>query len=313
MLCVRRGVTLIELLAVVGIASLLLSLFLPAVQKARAVAARAACQSNLRQVSLAMHGYEFAFGQLPPAFRSRTRKAGVGEPYLQWPLLLAPYLELDANQREAAEDFRYSSDPFLPSAHRGVAQPLKPFTCPADPRVATAWNVRFLYTLAQPRPVLMTQKVALNSYLGNAGRSSYKRDGVIVANGGVTFLAVTDGASNTLAFGERPPPANLIHGWLYVGWGVGGFGSLDSVIGVSDLNPFPDQPATGGCGPGPFPYSQPVLNTSPDCALFQFWSLHSGGANFAFCDGSVRFLTYSADSILPALATRAGGEVFDMP
>ena len=40
-----------------------------------------------------------------------------------------------------------------------------------------------------------------------------------------------------------------------------------------------------------------------------FWSLHSGGANFAFCDGSVKLLRYSADAILPALATRAGGEV----
>ena len=40
-----------------------------------------------------------------------------------------------------------------------------------------------------------------------------------------------------------------------------------------------------------------------------FWSPHGGGANFAFADGSVRFLAYSADAILPALATRNGGEV----
>ena len=39
-----------------------------------------------------------------------------------------------------------------------------------------------------------------------------------------------------------------------------------------------------------------------------FWSLHPGGANFAFADGSVKFLRYSAADILPALATRAGGE-----
>jgi prepilin-type processing-associated H-X9-DG protein len=36
-------------------------------------------------------------------------------------------------------------------------------------------------------------------------------------------------------------------------------------------------------------------------------------AHFLFADGSVRFLTYSADSILPALATRAGGEVVELP
>jgi prepilin-type processing-associated H-X9-DG protein len=44
-----------------------------------------------------------------------------------------------------------------------------------------------------------------------------------------------------------------------------------------------------------------------------FWSLHPGGAHFLFADGSVRFLAYSADSSLPALATRAGGESAALP
>jgi len=43
--------------------------------------------------------------------------------------------------------------------------------------------------------------------------------------------------------------------------------------------------------------------------MFHFWSMHSGGANFLFADGSVHFLRYSADAILPALATRHGNEV----
>lgn len=47
--------------------------------------------------------------------------------------------------------------------------------------------------------------------------------------------------------------------------------------------------------------------------MFHFWSLHSGGANFAFADGSVRFLRYSAEPIMPALATRAGGEAVSLP
>jgi prepilin-type processing-associated H-X9-DG protein len=49
------------------------------------------------------------------------------------------------------------------------------------------------------------------------------------------------------------------------------------------------------------------------CDVNHFWSMHIGGANFGFADGSVRFLSYEANTILPALATRAGGEVVGHP
>ena len=49
------------------------------------------------------------------------------------------------------------------------------------------------------------------------------------------------------------------------------------------------------------------------CDRYHFWSLHPGGGNWLFADGSVRFLSYSADPIMPALATRAGGEVVPLP
>jgi len=49
------------------------------------------------------------------------------------------------------------------------------------------------------------------------------------------------------------------------------------------------------------------------CDQFHFWSLHSGGANFVFADGSVHYLPYSSDNIFPALATRAGGETVSIP
>jgi prepilin-type processing-associated H-X9-DG protein len=61
------------------------------------------------------------------------------------------------------------------------------------------------------------------------------------------------------------------------------------------------------------PYYFQAGRVDNPCDAFHFWSLHSGGANFAFCDGSVRLLNYSADSVLPALATRAGGEVTAPP
>ena len=55
------------------------------------------------------------------------------------------------------------------------------------------------------------------------------------------------------------------------------------------------------------------MNAKPDCTMFQYWSLHGGGADFAFADGSVHFLSYSAVEILPALATRSGGELAEIP
>jgi prepilin-type processing-associated H-X9-DG protein len=61
------------------------------------------------------------------------------------------------------------------------------------------------------------------------------------------------------------------------------------------------------CGPGEYPF-RPAGGTDDPCGVFHFWSLHPGGANFAFCDGSVRLLPYAAAGLLPALATRAGGE-----
>ena len=50
-------------------------------------------------------------------------------------------------------------------------------------------------------------------------------------------------------------------------------------------------------------------NDNNNCDTHHFWSAHPGGGNWVFADGSVRFLPYQSNSVLPALATRNGSEV----
>jgi prepilin-type processing-associated H-X9-DG protein len=50
----------------------------------------------------------------------------------------------------------------------------------------------------------------------------------------------------------------------------------------------------------------------PDCHANHPWSFHPGGAHMLMGDGSVRFVRYSASTILPSAATRSGGEFVDL-
>jgi prepilin-type processing-associated H-X9-DG protein len=107
--------------------------------------------------------------------------------------------------------------------------------------------------------------------------------------------------------GERPPSVDDHFGWWYGGAGQTNssfvYGSLDSFMGVSEFNETYKLPM---CERGPHQFQRGSLKDF--CSTLHFWSLHPNGANFAFADGSVRFMNYSAKAVLPALATRAGGE-----
>jgi prepilin-type processing-associated H-X9-DG protein len=135
------------------------------------------------------------------------------------------------------------------------------------------------------------------------GRDAFHEDGVLFLDSAVRLTDVTDGTSNTLAVGERPPSADLILGWWYAGWGQAKDGEGDMVLGARTRN---HSIYGRGCPSGPFEFQPGSFGNQ--CDAFHFWSPHSNGANFLVCDGSVRFLSYSANRILPALATRAGGE-----
>ncbi len=287
----RPAMSLIELLVVIAIIAVLVALLLPAVQSVRGAAARTDCSNRLRQLALAHEQYHSAHGRLPPGFVSDAQPKDL--PYTGWAVRLLPYLEQDPLWRRVGAAFASDPAPLVFYGHPPHADLLATVTpallCPADGRVS------------QPHS-FDTGPVAFTSYQGSSGTSYLKKNGVLYADSATRWADVTDGLSNTLLMGERPPSSDFRLGWWYRGWGLYKDGTGETVLGVRERNFSDDYP---DCRPGPYHFD---AGTKGECDLFHFWSFHPGGANFAFCDGSVKFLRYSADAVLPALATRAGGE-----
>ena len=288
---VRRGAfTLIELLVVLAIIAILMGLLLSAVQKVRAAAARTQCQNTAKQLGLALHLHHDARHALPPGHRSPRHPDRM--PYSGWCVSVLPYLEQPALAAQAEAAYRTNPNPFRPP-HANLRTVVPALLCPTDSRVLTAQT-----------SLRTNNVVAFTSYLGVAGLDAAStRNGVLFQDSATRFADITDGTSNTLLLGERPPSADFQFGWWYAGVGQQLTGSADMVLGVREPNL---QLVTSGsaCGPGRYPFA-PASGLSDPCGMFHFWSPHPGGANFVFADGGVRFVSYSADAIMPALASRA--------
>jgi prepilin-type N-terminal cleavage/methylation domain-containing protein/prepilin-type processing-associated H-X9-DG protein len=289
-LAVRRcAFTLIELLVVIAIIAVLIGLTLAAVQRARDAANRTKCLNNLRQIGLALHHYHDSNAMLPPGLTYRNGADPF--PFMSWNTRLLPFLEQENLWRQAQQAF--AQDPrFLHNPpHIGLATVMPAYACPADPNTLEA------------RHVGVTLNVAFTSYLGVEGTDQFRKDGVLYLDSHTRFADIRDGLSTTLLVGERPASADGALGWWYAGEGQSKDGSGDMVLGVRERNVSTYGP---GCPAGPYHFGPGRLQNQ--CDAFHFWSLHSSGAHFLFADGSVHLLPYSTDSILPALATRAGGE-----
>jgi prepilin-type N-terminal cleavage/methylation domain-containing protein/prepilin-type processing-associated H-X9-DG protein len=284
----RQGFTLIELLVVIAIIAILIGLLLPAVQKVREASARAQCQNNLKQIGLALHGYHDAYKHLPAPRGTHTPTQLFTE-FRGWMCEILPFIEHD---NLAAAMY---TNPWYLGFFATFNTPVPTFLCPSDPRDLTH---------------VPSGNGALTSYLGVTGSDTSAAaqiggptNGVFnVSTTGIRLRDITDGTSNTLMVGERPPSADLNLGW----WGASDFDCL-----LSTRQQYGDIFGAGGCVlPGLF--APGSLSGPCNGDDNHFWSFHGGGGNWVLADGSVRFLPYSASALTIPLASRNGGEAVDL-
>lgn len=291
------GISLIEILVAIAIVSLLLGLLLAAVQKLRATAARSQCQNHLRQIALAVHLYHDAHRRLPPGHSMRVDNNRYR--YLGWTGRILPYIEQEPLWRQIEQAFATDPNPdnfYGHPAHLPIlGTVIRLYICPSDYRIqqaVTSGNYQYAFT----------------SYMGVIGRDYTTQDGTLFCDSQICFTDIRDGLSNTILLGERPPSFDFRFGWWYRGWGQNKTGSAEMILGVRELNALGTRYP---CPTGPYYFRTDQLDNP--CHMFHFWSLHSGGANFAAVDCSVRFLPYTAEAYLPALASRAGAEPWSWP
>jgi prepilin-type N-terminal cleavage/methylation domain-containing protein/prepilin-type processing-associated H-X9-DG protein len=307
----RSGFTLIELLVVIAIIAVLIALLLPAVQSAREAARRAQCTNNLKQIALAAANYESSNGSFPGGSYSGTL---YNPPHWSsYPENFSVFVRM-ANFFEQTAIYNAVNFNLCSSGPENITVAgarISSLICPSDTQndtiafpatqssgagVSPGWSFNEIYPLP---PGNWTQ--AFSSYAGNAGTWTFGFNnqmnpaplqyytGVIYNDSSVKIAQVTDGTSNTMIFGEHSK------GHLMM---------LDPGYAVSD-----------GCWNSGrwydtlfstlYPMNLGLGNTGVSLTgkvNASYWlpatagSYHPGGANIAFCDGSVHFLKNSVSS-----------------
>jgi prepilin-type N-terminal cleavage/methylation domain-containing protein len=309
-----RGFTLIELLVVIAIIAILIGLLLPAVQKVREAAARMKCQSNLKQLGIAIHSYHDQSGTFPTlnewlsAGATRDTNPQGNEGRNTGLVHILPHIEQGAVYTTMSQPGTYGSaiTAWGPIRDRTNYPPylvkIPVFQCPSNPAQGTIWGS----TAFGPRSYAASVGDSINNNFANANnRGPFGRTAARMAS-------VTDGTSNTIFMAERAfGSSNTRSTKGYFANNVAGLNT--SPVGClgtaaagqynSGQSVMTDRPSGVQWYDG-YPAFTGVTTVlppnSPSCAadnwgdtwgVFSASSYHTGGVSVLLGDGSVRFVT----------------------
>jgi prepilin-type N-terminal cleavage/methylation domain-containing protein/prepilin-type processing-associated H-X9-DG protein len=203
----RRGFTLIELLVVIAIIAVLIALLLPAVQAAREAARRAQCTNNLKQMGLALHNYHDVNNVFPMGCGSGMHDLpGTYSAKQGWSAHAAMLPQLDLFPVYNACNFNWAVDVSggcYPPNSTVLVLKVNTFLCPSDPnngRSGSGDNATNNYFACLGSTT--NQFVLANGNTSLPSFAAAPTTGLFAWQQSYSLNSVTDGASNTLAFGE---------------------------------------------------------------------------------------------------------------